>query len=324
MRLGPPRGETMLSAKRIEAHLGGAEVNVAAALAALGHSTRLISTLPADLVGDAAMHALRGFGIDTMACLRRPGRLGLYYLVPGTPVTGAQVIYDRDDTAFARTRADEWDWSSLLGGCDWLHISGVTPALGRRSADAAIAAARAARAAGLKVSFDGNWRGRLWERWDGDPRAILSSIIEQCDVLFGNHKDAALLLDRAFDGDGKGRRREAALALFSRFPRLSLIASTARMVIDPQRHTIRARLDTRQQAFQSDTVTICPIVDRIGTGDAFAAGIIDGLRREETLEDVLQTGLALTAIKHGLAGDNAPVSRGMLSSADFAQADVRR
>lgn len=324
LRLGPSVGETLFGPTRLDAHLGGAEVNVAAALAALGHCSRLISALPEGPVGDGAIRALRGFGIDTEACLRRPGRLGLYYLIPGTPVTGAQVIYDRDDTAFARTLAKEWDWSGLLAGCQWLHISGVTPALGSGSAEAALAAARAANAAGLKVSFDGNWRGRLWERWDGEPRTVLSAIIAQCDVLFGNHKDAELLLERAFGGEGKVRRREAALALLARFPRLSLIASTARTVLDPQRHTITARLDVRDESFESESVTIAPIIDRIGTGDAFAAGVIDGLLREATFEDALKTGLALTAIKHGLAGDNAAISREMLSSADFVQADVSR
>lgn len=324
MRLGPPRGELLLASTRLDAHLGGAEVNVAAALASLGHCARLVSALPEGPVGDAALHALRGYGVDTTACLRRSGRLGLYYLIPGTPITGAQVVYDRDGSAFSLTPAEEWDWAGLLEGCNWLHISGVTPALGAVSAEAALAAARAARSAGLTVSFDGNWRGRLWERWDNDPRTILSSIIEQAHVLFGNHRDAALLLERDFGGEGPERRREAATALLERFPTLNLIASTARTVLDPQRHRIVARLDTRDTAYQSEQVTITPIVDRIGAGDAFAAGVIDGLRRGVSHEQALRTGLGLTAIKHGLIGDSAAVSRAMLDAASLDQADVAR
>ncbi|QYU70640.1 hypothetical protein J4558_11205 [Leptolyngbya sp. 15MV] len=258
------------------------------------------------------------------ASFRRAGRLGVYYLVPGTPATSAQVIYDRAGSAFAETPAGEWDWIALLDGCNWLHISGVTPALGRESALAAVQAARHAREAGLTGSFDGNWRGRLWERWDGEPRAILSSIVEQADVLFGNHRDAALLLDRSFGGDGPDRRREAACALLDRFPALSLVASTARTVIEQERHSLVARIDTCEDAVQTDAVEIVPVVDRIGGGDAFAAGIIDGLRRGVPHGETLRLGLALTAIKHGLRGDNAPVSRAMLEAGMAGPADVVR
>ena len=324
LRLGVPRGEAPLARARFEAYPGGAEVNVAVALAGLGHPTRMISALPSGPIGDAVMAGLRREGVDVSAIARREGRQGLYYLVPGGPVSAAQVVYDREGSSFCMMPASEWDWTTLLDGCNWLHISGVTPALGRESAEAARAAMRAAHVAGLTVSFDGNWRGRLWERWDGDPVSILTGLVEEADILFGNHRDASLLLGCDLKGDGPERRREAALALFSRFPRLSLIASTARKVVDPQCHTVIARLDTRQEAFQSESVTIAPIIDRIGTGDAFAAGIIDGLRRNTSYEDALKTGLALAAIKHGLAGDSATISRAMLSSADFTHADVRR
>lgn len=324
LRLGAPAGELPLASARFEAHLGGAEANFAAALAALGHDTRLITALPTGPLGDAALQALRGYGIDTRACLRGEGRLGLYYLIPGTSVTGPQVVYDRDGSAFSLVPPEAWDWSTLLAECNWLHISGVTPALGRGPADAAIAAARFARASGLTVSFDGNWRGRLWERWDGEPRTILSAIIEQANVLFGNHRDAALLLGRDFGGDGEGRRRDAALALLERFANLRTVASTARTVVDPQRHTIVARIDGREEAIQSASVAITPIVDRIGAGDAFAAGVIDGLRRETSLAQALHDGLALTAIKHGLTGDSARVPRAVLDAASFTPSDVAR
>jgi 2-dehydro-3-deoxygluconokinase len=324
LRLGPPPGEMLLGSARLETWLGGAEVNVAAALAALGHRSRVVTALPSGPLGDAAIQALRGYGIDTGTCQRRTGRLGAYYLLHATPVTGPQVVYDREGSAFATTSASEWDWSRLLDQCDWLHLSGVTPALGPEPAAAALAAVTYARQAGLTVSFDGNWRGRLWERWHGDPPAILSAIVEQADVLFGNHKDAALLLGRSFDGDGPDRRREAALALLERMPSLKLIASTARTVLDPQHHTIVARLDTREEAIQTGEAAITPIVDRIGTGDAFAAGVIDGLRNGASHEAAVHGGLALAGIKHGIKGDCALVPRAMLDAASFEAADVAR
>jgi len=324
LRLGTPRGELLLAAPRLEAHLGGAEVNVAAALAALGHPARLVSVLPDGSVGDAALAVLRGYGLDLSACRRGPGRMGLYYLEPETPCTSAQVTYDREGSAFARMQAEEWDWARALNGCDWLHLSGVTPALNEQCAAAALAAARHARGAGLKVSFDGNWRGRLWQQWPSDPPAILAGIVEQACVLFGNHKDAAVLLQREFDGHGVERRRAAAVALFDRFPGLELIASTARTVVTPDHHAIAGRIDTRDQVYQCDPVAIRPVIDRIGGGDAFAAGVIDGLRRSVPCEEALRTGLALAGIKHGLAGDCARVSRAMLDAARFDPGDVER
>lgn len=324
LRLGPSRGELMLSSTRLDAHLGGAEVNVAVALAALGHSARLVSVLPRGSIGDAALGTLAGYGLDIAQCRRGPGRLGLYFLEPETPVTSAQVTYDRDGSAFALARASDWDWSTALNGYSWLHLSGVTPALNEQCARAAVDAVRYAREAGLGVSFDGNWRGRLWERWDSEPAAILASIVEHANVLFGNHKDAAVLLQRDFGGEGSARRRAASEALFERFPNLEVIASTARTVIAPDHHSIVGRLDTPATALEAGPVAVRPILDRIGSGDAFAAGVLDGLLRDVPPEAALHNGVALASIKHGLAGDCARVPRAMLEAARFDPGDVTR
>ena len=163
-------------------------------------------------------------------------------------------------------------------GVDRLHLSGITPALGPVPAQAAIAAAEAAAARDIAVSFDGNWRGKLWERWDGKPREILSRIVAHADLMFGNHRDIALLLDKPFSGDGEDRRREAAEAAFAAFPKLQTIASTARHVEDADRHRLSARIDTRDGHAQTEEITLAGIVDRIGAGDAFAAGVLHALR----------------------------------------------
>lgn len=325
LRLSVPHGEMPLQSARFDAHVGGAEANVAVALAALGRPVRMIGALPLGPLGDAAVGELRRHGVDT-APVRRPaaGRIGLYYHLPGGPMRAAEVVYDRAGSAFAETPPEAWDWEALLSGAGWLHLSGVTPALGAASAAATLAAARAARAAGIGVSFDGNWRGRLWETWHDDPASVLRPIIAETTLLFGNHRDASLLLGREFSGEGEDRRREAALALLDAFPGLDHVASTARLVIDADRHRLTARIDRRDGHAQTDAAEIVPIVDRIGTGDAFAAGVLDGVFAGETLTGAAQRGLALAALKHGLHGDMAPFSRATLEAAKTTAGDISR
>lgn len=324
LRLGVPHGELPLQSARFEVHVGGAEANVAVALASLGHDVTMLGAIPGGALGNGVVDQLRGHGVDTQRLLRPAGRMGLYYHLPGGPMRADDVQYDRADTAFAAVAAADWDWDRLLEGVGWLHLSGVTPALGPRSADAALEAVRRARAAGIGVSFDGNWRGRLWERWHDDPAAVLRPIVAEASLLFGNHRDASLLLGRDFSGDGAERRREAALALLDAFPKLDRIASTARCVIEPARHELRARIDTRDDEAQTDAVVITPVIDRIGTGDAFAAGILDACLACKTLAATAQNGLAAAAIAHGLKGDFSPLSRHLLAGASPAASDVTR
>ncbi|MEQ8312140.1 MAG: sugar kinase [Sphingopyxis sp.] len=324
MRVSVPAGELPLQSPRFDAWVGGAEANVAVALAALGHDSRMISAVPTGPIGDGVLAELRRHGVDTGDIARGGGRMGLYYHIPGGPMRAAEVVYDRAASVFAETEAHSWDWPALLEGAEWLHVSGVTPALGPRSAEAALAAVRAARAAGMGVSFDGNWRGRLWERWQADPAPILCAIVEQATVLFGNHRDASLLLGEEFSGDGADRRRAAALALLARFPALELVASTARRIVGAAEHHIVARVDTRDAHATTADAIIAPIVDRVGTGDAFAAGVLDAFWQEKSLGAIAGQGLALSALKHGLRGDLAPFSRALVEQASAPAGDVAR
>jgi 2-dehydro-3-deoxygluconokinase len=236
----------------------------------------------------------------------------------------SEVIYDRADSLFAGLAHDCWDWATLLGDVDWLHVSGVTPALGPGPAAATLAAVSTARSLGIGVSFDGNWRGKLWERWNAAPQTVLRPIVEQADLMFGNHRDASLLLGRDFDGDGEHRRREAAEALLESFPSLALVASTARRIIGPSEHQIVARVDDRTGGDSTPAAAISPIIDRVGTGDAFAAGVLDGFWQGLDRVAIAKRGLAMSALKHGLRGDFATFSREIVEHATTSTADVAR
>jgi 2-dehydro-3-deoxygluconokinase len=303
LRLSPPGRELLLQTPKFDVWVGGAEANVATALARLGHDVAFASAVPDNDLGDAAINTLRGHGIDTTGIQRRGERMGLYFVTSGAGMRATEVVYDRAWSSFAVTPTDAWDWDTLLTGVDRLHLSGITPALGPVSADATLAAARAASERGVAVSFDGNWRGKLWARWEGNPRAILSELVDHADLMFGNHRDISLLLGRDFSAHGEDRRREAAEAAFAAFPKLATIASTARHVEDADRHRLSARIDTRDSHVQTEEMILAGIVDRIGAGDAFAAGVLHALRSGASSEDAARTGLALTALKHSLPGD---------------------
>lgn len=324
LRLTAPRRELLMQSGRLDVHVGGAEANVAVGLACLGHDTHMVSAVPDNPLGRGAIAALRAQGVDCSAVQYRPGRMGLYFLSAGAGLRASDIVYDRAGSAFADAPADAFDWRRLLDGAALLHLSGITPALGPATAEAAIRAAETARGMGVAVSFDGNYRARLWDAWDSDPKAILTRLVDLADTLFGNHRDVSLLLGREFSGDGPDRRREAAEAAFAAFPNLKRIASTARHVDDADRHRIAARLDTPDGAYQTEEVAVSGIIDRIGGGDAFASGILHGLLSGDAPDSIVRSGLALACLKHSLPGDASLFRQADIDAFVAGGFDVRR
>lgn len=324
LRLSPPGRELLLQTPKLDVWVAGAEANVATALARLGHDVGFVSRVPDNDLGRAAIATLRGHGVDTAAVRLGGDRMGLYFVTSGAGMRATDVVYDRAHSAFAQAPVDGWDWSGSLAGADRLHLSGITPALGPVPADAAKRAAAAASAAGVPVSFDGNYRAKLWERWDGDARAILAELVRHADLLFGNHRDIALLLGRDFPGGGEDRRREAAEAAFAAFPKLRAIASTARHVEHVDLHRLSARIDTRDGVARTGEIVLAGIVDRIGGGDAFAAGVLHAQRTGGDSAAMARTGLALAALKHSLPGDASLFRQADIDAYLAGVLDVRR
>lgn len=323
IRLSPEHRELLLQTPRLTTWIGGAEANVATALARLGHRTAMVSAVPDNALGDAAIAYLRGQGADTSGILRRPGRMGLYFVTPGAGARASDVVYDRAFSSFAETPPETWDWDALLAGADRLHLSGITPALGPGGSAAALRAAEAAETAGVPLSFDGNYRAHLWSAWDGRPREILSKLIAKADLLFGNHRDIGFVLGQDYADDDRGRRL-AADAAFAAFPKLRMIAGTRRRVDDADSQGIVARIDTPDRVIETPEAALSGIVDRIGAGDAFAAGILHGLRRGLALEDVARCGLALSCLKHSLPGDMSLFGQRDIDDFLAGTRDVRR
>lgn len=324
IRLSPPGRELLFQTPRLDVWVGGAEANVATGLARLGHDVGFASVVPDNDLGRHAQTVLRGHGVDTTHLRLGGARMGVYFVSSGAGVRATEVVYDRAHSAFAAARTADWDWDAMLAGVDRLHLSGVTPALGPVPAETAVAAAEAATARGIAVSFDGNWRGKLWEQWESDPRAILTRIVAHADLMFGNHRDIALLLSRDFGTGGEDRRREAAEAAFDAFPRLRMIASTARHVEHVDLNRLSARIDTRDGHAQTEEVVLAGIVDRVGGGDAFAAGVLHGLRNGADIAGAATSGLALAALKHSLPGDASLFRQADIDAYLAGGLDVRR
>jgi 2-dehydro-3-deoxygluconokinase len=324
VRLTAPGNELLMQSPSLNLHVGGAEANVAIGLSNLGHQCRMVSSVADNALGRGAVSAIRAQGVDCAGVSSAAGRMGLYFLAVGAGLRSSEIVYDRAGSSFAQAKADDFDWDILLAGAGLLHLSGITPALGPQSADAALSVARAAKRLGVPISFDGNYRAMLWEAWDSDPKAILSELIGMTDILFGNHRDLSLVLGTEFSGDGSDRRREAADAGFAAFPSLQLIASTARHTVSADHHRIAARVDLRNAAHQTAEVDVTGIVDRIGAGDAFAAGVLHAHLGGGDAKAMAESGLALTCLKHSLPGDASLFQQADIDAFHTGGLDVRR
>jgi 2-dehydro-3-deoxygluconokinase len=324
LRLTPPGARRLLQASSLELTVGGAEANVGVALAALGHEVRFAGLVADNPLGDLALATLRGAGVETRFLARAAGRMGLYFMEAGAGLRPSAITYDRAGSAFAEADPANIDFAGALTGARMLHTGGITPALGPKGVALAKAANSAAIAANVPVCFDGNYRGQLWSAWDSDPAQVLRELVADAAILIGNHRDISLLLGKSFSGDGEDRRREAADAAFAAFPRLELIASTARRIVSADHHAIAARVDARSSAHQTAEIDVTGIIDRIGTGDAFAAGVLHRWLEGADVAAMAESGLALTALKHSIPGDMCLISVSELEDFSAGGGDVRR
>jgi len=319
LRFSPNQNELLLQSPALTARPGGAEANVAVSLARLGAPTGLASVLPDNALGHAARDEVRRYGVDTDPIVFSPGRMGLYFLTPGAVRRPSEVLYDRAGSAFVERVADAFDWDRLLNDYGWLHVSGVTPATGPNGSRAAIALVEAAVHKGVRVSYDGNFRGKLWEQWAGDPPATLGRMLAGVEIAFADDRDFALVLKTKFDhADPYERRRLAAAAAFDAFPRLQRIACTLRVQDSVADQALSAVMLTRSPdggliETHAEAIHMASVVDRVGGGDAFAAGVLFGLWSGWSDQEALDFALAAAGLKHSIPGDFNL----------FSQADVR-
>ncbi len=326
LRLSPPAGELVLQSPRFDAYFGGAEGNVAVSLAVLGEHSTMVSTLPSGAVGLACIRELRRHGVDVDGLREGEGRMGLYFLVPGAPRRAARVTYDRAHSAFAQAAAEAYDWRRLLAGADWLHLSGINLAVSAAAAQASLAAMRVARAAGVRVSFDCNFRPSLWDARIEDAPRLLRAAVALADLVCASAQELAWIDGSAGTRDtASAELGEVADLAFARWPQLRYVATTEHVAAEPERHRLRGLLARRDGLLSTPAYAVDAMVGRVGSGDAFAAGLLYGLVHVKSDVDALQFATAAACLKYGVPGDaNLLDAETILAFADARPAAVAR
>ena len=302
IRLKPPGHERFFQSPLLETACGGSEANVLASLSLLGLDARFLTALPPNPLGDGCVRYLRRLGVDTRFVLRRGERVGLYFFEAGASQRPSLVIYDRTGSAIASTPADAFDWNQIFDGASWFHISGITPAISARAAELSLAAVQEARARGLTISCDFNYRSKLW-RYGRSPAEIMGALLRHVDVLVAGVHDAALLEIPLPQTEGLSPEEVLSQAWFQAFPNLRYHVTTHRIVFDANHHRLSARLARPGAIITSDEYDIPGIVVRVGSGDAFMAGLIYGLHTGMGEDETLAFAITAAALKHSIPGN---------------------
>ena len=313
LRLSPPGLERFLTSPTLSATFGGGEANVAVSLAHFGCESVYVTALPTHAIGEAAVRALRAEGVHTDQIVRRGSRVGIYFAETGASQRASTVIYDRAHSAISELTPDAVDWSAVLSGAAWFHVTGITPALGSNAAEATARAIRAARQAGARVSFDLNYRRKLWT--ESEAQRVVGPLLKDVDLVVANEEDlqSVLGIHVANTDVAAGRLhvdgfRDAAERTTRGFgPRL--VAITLRESVSASDNGWSALLwDADAGTMYTSQRYEVRVVDRIGAGDSFAAGLIYGLLDGRAPADALRFAVAASALKHSIPGDFNRVS----------------
>jgi 2-dehydro-3-deoxygluconokinase len=310
MRLSPAYFKRFTQARSFDVIYGGGEANVAVSLANYRLEVDFVTRLPQNELGDSCIQYLRQFGVNTNKIVRGGNRIGIYFLEMGAVARPSKVIYDRDNSAISTAEKNTFDWNSLFEGVDWFHWTGITPAISQNLADICLDAVRVAKSKGIKVSCDLNYRSKLW-RYGKNPSEVMPELVKYCDIAVGNEEDADKVLNiRAPDTDITFGKLDPQRYLFvvkkimKRFPNLKKVAITLRGSISASHNTWAGILYDGNELYVSPHYDITHIVDRVGGGDSFVAGLIYGLLTyENDLQKALDFAVAASCLKHTIFGD---------------------
>ncbi len=327
-RLATPQNLRLRQARDFEMTYAGSEASVAVSICNFGGTARYVTALPKHALADATVDSVRALGVDTQFILRtESGRLGLYFLETGANQRPSNVLYDRADSAVALTPPDQYDWDSIFDDAGWLHLSGITPAISKNASEATLLAAQKAKTAGIPVSIDLNFRGKLWKWSEGNtPRELaqetMRKLLPHIDLVIANEEDCHDVLGiQAANTDvhqGKldtSRYPDVARQVVQQFPNVSRVAITLRESVSATHNNWGAMLydAQNQQAHYAPLDAdgeyspheIKNIVDRVGGGDSFAGGLIFALTTSELSEPstAVRYAVAASCLKHSIKGD---------------------
>ena len=309
LRLAPPGLERYLQTPQFVATFGGGEANVAVALAQFGMPAAFVTVLPsANPIADACVAELRRFGVDTSRIVRGKGRLGIYYLEAGANQRASKVVYDRENSAIALAKPGAVNWDDAFAGAGWFHITGITPAISASAADLAMESVSAAKAKGLTVSCDLNYRKNLW-KWGKPAAEVMRELVKSVDIAIANEEDVQMALGIQAEVDVHSGQLDTAqyekltARVLAEYPKLQAIAITLRESHSASHNGWSACLNDRTQFIVSRQYEITHIVDRVGGGDSFAGGLIYGYLNFKTRQEALEFAVAASCLKHSVPGD---------------------
>lgn len=309
LRLNSPGRERLLQSPVLEATFGGGEANVAVSLANFGWESKFITALPDNDIAAACIKELRGFGVDVSGIKKvKDSRMGIYFIETGANQRPSKVIYDRTGSAIAMASRGDFDWNSIFDACDWFHITGITPAISNSAAQFALDSVKAAKAGGVTVSCDLNFRSNLWKYGKTAPE-VMRELAKFADVIIANEEDVQKTLGISTDIDVEGgaldreKYRSLTDLVLGSYPNTKLIAITLRESVSADINGWAACLNDRQGFYVSRKYDINDITDRVGGGDSFSAGLIYGLNAYKDKQSALEFAVAASCLKHSIVGD---------------------
>ncbi|MCR4749773.1 MAG: sugar kinase [Lachnospiraceae bacterium] len=315
LRLSTPNNERFIQADEFDVCYGGGEANVAVSLSNFGYETEFVTAVPDQAIGESAVAALRKYNVGTKYIARCGDRLGIYFLETGSAMRASNVIYDRAGSSIATVTPDKFDFDKIFADADWFHFTGITPAISDSAAVLIKEALTAAKKAGVTVSVDLNFRKKLWS--SEKAKKVMTDLMQYVDICIGNEEDAEKVLGfKASATDvTKGELNLAGYeevfnAMADTFGFKYIISSLRQSYSASNNGWSACIMDGKTREFyHSKTYSITPIVDRVGGGDSFAAGVICGLLDEKNMKEGLEFGVAASALKHTIPGDFNYVTR---------------
>ena len=306
MRLNPEGYLRITQADKFEATYAGGEANVAVSLANLGDSSKFVTYVPNNLIGQSAINAIRHWGVDTSFMMKGGNRLGLYFVEKGASQRASKVIYDRKHSSISESSLSDYDWDKIFNGCDWFHFTGITPALSDSLVDVCLDACMKAKEKGITISLDLNYRNKLWSREKACE--VMSKIVPYVDLLIANEEDAKDVFGISACGADIEKGNVSADSYISVAKQLTdkfgckMVAITLRGSISANDNNWAGMLYDGTEAYVSRNYPI-HIVDRVGGGDSFGAGLIYALRHDYSKKDAIEFAVAASCLKHTIEHD---------------------
>lgn len=309
MRLSPVGNQRFRKATELEVTYGGAESNVVICLANWEVPTGFVSRFPENELGESAVQEIRKYGVDTSGVVYGGDRLGLYFLEKGASIRASKIIYDRARSSFSEIVPGMIDWKVILKNANWFHWTGITVGVSKSASDTCLEALRMAKKLGLTISGDPNYRANLFSYCE-KPHTELEELVALTDLLIANEYDASNLFGISFKAQNQGdvvdlhQFQDFCSALMAKYPNLRQIATTKREAISASHNQLTGLLYEKDQVLSTTTFNLNPIVDRVGSGDAFMSGLIYGsLFFEEDRQKIIDFAIASACLKHTIPGD---------------------